>query len=402
MNINGESKGTGVLNIVAENEGLDSEPHLTINGGTINIQAQNDGINTNEDGVSVTTINGGTLQINAGLGEEGDGIDSNGHLVIKDGNIYTMSNERTPDGGIDADGDIVIHGGYVVALGTRNDAVSNDSAKPYMELSFTSTLPAGTEVELSDPNGTSLLSFTTEKAAQAITFASDDLQEDIAYTLRVNGVVQQYTGNAASGFGPMGGGFRPEGDFRPGEIPEGMELPEGMEPPQRPEGAEGEPPEFPGRPEHDAFTPHEGTERPEGGRGPGMGGQVNQALTGEGSTEFTLTQEIRSFSVISDSAQDSGKTAVTFSAEVAVTKDGIVTFSGIQASENVDPSHVQITVTDVPSEDYSSSCLWSGGDEAIAEILPEDDGSYQLTISVTGDETYTGTNQFYFRIPEVP
>ena len=71
MNIGGESEGTGVLNIDGDNEGLDSELHLTINGGVINIRAQNDGINTNEDGVSVTTINGGTLQINAGLGPRG-------------------------------------------------------------------------------------------------------------------------------------------------------------------------------------------------------------------------------------------------------------------------------------------------------------------------------------------
>ena len=101
MNIGGESEGTGVLNIDGDNEGLDSELHLTINGGVINIRAQNDGINTNEDGVSVTTINGGTLQINAGLGAEGDGIDSNGHLVINGGNVYSTANERSGDGGLE-------------------------------------------------------------------------------------------------------------------------------------------------------------------------------------------------------------------------------------------------------------------------------------------------------------
>ena len=58
MNIDGND---GVLNINAENKGLDSELHLTINGGVINITSGNDGINTNEDGVSVTTINGGTV-----------------------------------------------------------------------------------------------------------------------------------------------------------------------------------------------------------------------------------------------------------------------------------------------------------------------------------------------------
>ncbi len=104
MNIGGEAEETGLLSITAENEGLDSELHLTVNGGQISIQAQNDGINTNEDNVSVTTINGGGLQINAGLGVEGDGIDSNGHIVIRGGTIYSMASDHSMDGGLDVEG----------------------------------------------------------------------------------------------------------------------------------------------------------------------------------------------------------------------------------------------------------------------------------------------------------
>ena len=102
MNINGESENTGVLNINAANEGLDSELHLTVNGGNINIFADNDGINTNEDGVSVTTINGGNVHIIAGLGEEGDGIDSNGWLVINGGTVIASANPAA-DAGLDSD-----------------------------------------------------------------------------------------------------------------------------------------------------------------------------------------------------------------------------------------------------------------------------------------------------------
>lgn len=69
---------------------------MTINGGTINIESQNDGINTNEDNVSVTTINGGELYIDAGLGAEGDGIDSNGWLVI---NVGAFLPAPTPKAG---------------------------------------------------------------------------------------------------------------------------------------------------------------------------------------------------------------------------------------------------------------------------------------------------------------
>lgn len=43
MNVSGETAGDGVLNITGDNEGLDTELHLTINGGVINIDAANDG-----------------------------------------------------------------------------------------------------------------------------------------------------------------------------------------------------------------------------------------------------------------------------------------------------------------------------------------------------------------------
>jgi len=281
MNIDGEAEGTGSLTILADNEGLDSELHLTINGGSVSIQSQNDGINTNEDNVSVTTINGGALQINAGLGEEGDGIDSNGHIVINGGAVYSMASDHSADGGLDADGEIIINGGYVAALGVRNDTVSTDSKQLYMELSFASPLSAGAKVEL---EGTPL-SFTLEKGAQSIIYSAPELEQDTAYTLKVDGVVQQYTGNSAGGFpGGHGGGFQPgePGDFQP---------PEGAEPPQRPEDGQ-EPPELP-----DGQEPPEGRPQlPEGGRPDSFGNEPE----GEPSQDFTLTDGIHAFSGITD------------------------------------------------------------------------------------------------------
>ena len=296
MNINGETEGTGTLSIVADNEGLDSELHLTINGGQINIQAQNDGINTNEDNVSVTTINGGALQINAGLGEEGDGIDSNGHIVINGGAVCSMASDHSPDGGLDADGEILINGGQVAALGVRNDAVSSDSKQLYIELSFASALPAGASVEL---EGTSL-SFTLEKGAQSILYSAPELEKDVSYTLKVDGAVQQYTGHTSGGFG----GGQPGGmDVQP---PEGMELPgpqppESQEPPQRPENG-GEPPQMP-----DGQQP---PELPEGQNHPqppqGGPGQFHiDGEQGEPSADFTLTDSVRSFSGIAEQKQQS-------------------------------------------------------------------------------------------------
>ena len=92
-------QGEGALSIQAENEGLDSELHLTINSGEISIISGDDGINTNEDGVSVTTINGGQLYIRADQGSEGDGIDSNGSIVINGGTVIAQANPHSMDSG---------------------------------------------------------------------------------------------------------------------------------------------------------------------------------------------------------------------------------------------------------------------------------------------------------------
>ncbi|MGN1117881.1 MAG: carbohydrate-binding domain-containing protein, partial [Acutalibacteraceae bacterium] len=106
MNIDGE----GTLNITSTYEGLDTELHLSINGGNINIYSQDDGINVNEDNVSVLSINGGTTHIYAGLGSEGDGIDSNGYLSINGGTLITTANPRS-DSGLDSSSGSYIFGG---------------------------------------------------------------------------------------------------------------------------------------------------------------------------------------------------------------------------------------------------------------------------------------------------
>lgn len=389
MNVGGDDgDDSGVLNIVADNEGLDSELHLTVNGGTIRIQAQDDGINTNEDGVSVTTINGGSLTINAGLGAEGDGIDSNGYLVINGGTVWTMSNESSPDGGIDADSPILLNGGALSAFGTRNDAADSASGQPYMELSFASTLPAGSVVSVLDGDGGVVWTATTLKKCQSITLSDPALRLDTAYQVTVDGVLQCYSG---TGSGMMTGG------------PGGGQRPEGMEPPadgQRPEGME--PPADGQMPEGFAPSSAQGGQRP-GGAG-SFGGQQTQADSA-GSTDFTLTAAAKTFSGVCDS-DASGKTRVSFAVD-GVARSGrnnvIGEITAITPSADIDASLVQITVTDDPSENYSASCLLSDGLAAVNALLPGDDGNYTLTVAVlSGQDDYTGAAQVAFSVGALP
>ncbi len=102
---------TGVLNITSEYEGLDTEMHLTIDSGNINITADEDGINVNEDNVSVFTMNGGKLTI---VAKNGDGIDSNGYVVLNAGTLDITAVQDSDQIPAAADGPIdVIEGGDV-------------------------------------------------------------------------------------------------------------------------------------------------------------------------------------------------------------------------------------------------------------------------------------------------
>ena len=287
MNVNGDEEGTGALTIFAENEGLDSELHLTINGGNINITSGNDGINTNEDGISVTTINGGTLKIKVtGETGEGDGIDSNGWLVINGGTVISAACGFSGDAGIDSDMGIHINGGTVMATGNMLDHIS-ESLQNYAVFQFASGQKAGATYTLKNEAGDVVLACTPENDFSYLIFSSADLTAG-AYTMwQGEKQLAGSVGNSKGGFGGgMPGGFGgqmpenmeiPEGDFE-GQIPEGMEFPTG--------GFNGEMPDDFKLPE--GMTPPEGMERPEGGRG--GKGDFGGMGTGnaEVSTEFVI------------------------------------------------------------------------------------------------------------------
>lgn len=112
MNILGE----GTLNVTSGFEGLDSELHLSINGGSITINSEDDGINVNEDNVSVVSVNGGNVTLNAANGAEGDGIDSNGFIVINGGTL-NINGITPPDSAMDSEDGIQYNSGKVIIDG---------------------------------------------------------------------------------------------------------------------------------------------------------------------------------------------------------------------------------------------------------------------------------------------
>ena len=359
MNIDGETKGDGVLTITADNEGLDTEMHLTINSGNVNINSQDDGINTNEDNVSVTTINGGSLHIVAGLGDEGDGIDSNGYLVINDGVVIATARPAA-DAGLDSDLGSYINGGYVVATGSTMDWPESDSEQVTMNLQFASMQNSDEAIIITDTEGNVVFAYdpdkdeasgTNNRGYQGAVISSPELEVGETYHVYVGGSVsgtevnglyeadtvtgytdaiqQEYTGTDVGGMGGPGmggqGGMTPpdgsqDGTTRPerGQRPDfqngNTDSTDGTntgntntngQPPALPDGTQ--PQEGATPPE--GMTPPDGTQdgtmtSPEGGQM--MPGSQNGTASGTASTEFCMTDKVNAFSGVTDAGTSSG------------------------------------------------------------------------------------------------
>ena len=258
MNVDGEAEGTGVLNIFAENEGLDSELHLTVNGGVINILSGNDGINTNEDGVSVTTVNGGTMTIEVdGATGEGDGIDSNGWLVINGGTVIAAACGDSQDAGIDSDMGIYINGGTVVASGNMYDRIE-DGGQNYAVFSFAERQQGGTTYTLEDVGSMPVGTYTPANDFTYLVISDANMSAANYRLLQGETPLSGIVSDGEMGRGGMGGGPRPNGEAQPPEEapdqerpqpgkdgmavdPSGKDHPEDGVRPQRPEGFGGMP-----------------------------------------------------------------------------------------------------------------------------------------------------------------
>lgn len=416
MNLDSGAEGTGTIGVAAENEGIGSEMHLSVNGGNILVESMDDGINTNEDEVSVTAINGGRIVIKGGLGTEGDGIDSNGWLVINGGNLYASGNGRSGDGGLDADLSVTVNGGTVVAFGGKNDTVNGESAQPFIQLSFAEIEEAGSMVSLVDESGTGIEA-ESDRYFQSVVLSSPELVREREYKLYLNEVMQEYTSNKDF-FGIMRdeiSGFTGENAFVPSfEYYMSQQAP--------PEGfdewlsEEEDIPEDIRRwlenvSEHYRNVPGESPESGSGMNIPGKGAEGGFELESDDETDrtvFIINSEYHYYSGILDSSEATGKERVGFTVDGKSRMEDL--FSGdlpgiksIECTGDVPEKDIILTVyysgmaADI---DYSESCVLSDGFEKINGLFRDlEPGSYRLLISVSSENNdFSGSESFAFNV----
>lgn len=169
----------GHTTIVESYEGIEAAV-ITLNDGVVDLTSFDDGINgssgsgsqsmSSESGVLVT-INGGTLVMDA----SGDGLDSNGSLVMNDGTVIVFGPTNNGNGAIDYNGTFELKGGTLLAVGSSGMAEQASTSTQNTVLINFSGVAAGETVSIIDESGNIIVSVVAPKTFSSIVYSGTNL-----------------------------------------------------------------------------------------------------------------------------------------------------------------------------------------------------------------------------------
>jgi len=209
----------GDISILESYEGIENtEADLTINGGRIHLVATDDGINLagggdfgpgqrpGAAGNYFLYLNGGTVVVDA----DGDGVDVNGSLVMNGGRLIVHEAYTQVNSPIDVNSQFQMNGGFVIGTGAPHMAqgpgtISNQYA---LDVYISGSLSAGTLIRIETMAGEDILTFAPNNAFGFVTFSSPKLSYGTEYRM--------YLGGSSSG--NVTDGLYEGGTYTPGTL----------------------------------------------------------------------------------------------------------------------------------------------------------------------------------------
>ncbi|MCD9153348.1 carbohydrate-binding domain-containing protein [Aeromicrobium duanguangcaii] len=200
----------GSIDVAGSTEAVEGSV-IIVDDGDLDLRSADDAINasssdgdesTRQPGGSMAAddslrvvINGGTVDVWA----SGDGIDSNGDLSITGGRVTVHGPTGGEDGALDANGAFEVSGGTLLATGSAAmmGVPSSDSPQGWLAADLDSTVAAGERVVIKDADGTEVAAFTARKDLESVVHSSAEVKAGATYTVTAGGNTTTVTAGEA-------------------------------------------------------------------------------------------------------------------------------------------------------------------------------------------------------------
>jgi hypothetical protein len=174
---------TTSISIASSFEGI-AGFNLTVSGGTIVVNASNDGFSMSagtaeggaeyDDGARLS-ISGGYIVVAV---SNGDGVDSNGSISMSGGTLIVHGPVSAPEEALDCNGTFAITGGTLIAASNYNNmtkAPTSATGQCAILVNLGSSKSTGVLVHIQNASDTDILTFAPAKSYQALIFSSPSL-----------------------------------------------------------------------------------------------------------------------------------------------------------------------------------------------------------------------------------
>ena len=194
--------GGGILDVTSSDDGLNATVGSTTTEETADAATaapgagQMGGASMGDDGSNLV-LYGGTVTIDA----QGDGIDSNGNLTISGGEITVFGTSSGGNGAFDVNGTFTLSGGDVLAL----SAGQMEQTPSVVEQAFVSTTASGSEAVTITANNAALRDTAAPRAFGYVFYSSPSLAEGDVVTVSTGSSSVEATATLEGGAMGMGG-----------------------------------------------------------------------------------------------------------------------------------------------------------------------------------------------------